>query len=282
MKEKDNTEKTLMDYNDVFADIINIAFFKGERIVEPDSLSESLVHSQYKADDGRLHEMERDVLKVWSQGSIEFAVLGIENQSSAEKFMPLRIFGYEGASYRSMLLKKSKAVKPVITLVLYFGKGHWNQPKSLKKVVNVPEELDSYVNDMKINVLEVSWMKEEQIQLLKSDFKIVANFFVQRRKNSDYIPNDSTEIEHVDELLKLLSVFTEDQRYEEILVDSEREEKTMDEVAERLERIGIEKGRKADIERMLISGKTPKEIADFCGYELEEVVRVEESLLVKN
>lgn len=33
--------------------------------------------------------------------------------------MPVRVFGYEGASYRSQLT--DKRVAPVITMVLYFG-----------------------------------------------------------------------------------------------------------------------------------------------------------------
>lgn len=275
-----------MDYNDVFADIINAAVYGGKRIIEPETLSESIVRSQYKADDGKLHEMERDVSKVWNKEGMEFVLFGIENQSKAEKYMPLRIFGYEGSSYRSMLLKDTGGIKPVATIVLYFGKEHWNQPKFLKQVLNIPEELEPFVNDIKINVLEVSWMTDEQIQMLRSDFKIVANFFVNRRKNSDYIPNDRTEIEHVDEILKLLLIFSGDNRYEDLLVNPKGKVRNMDEVAERLEqrgiKKGIQKGRKNDIARMLKSGKTAEQIADFCGYDLNEVKEVENNLLVKN
>ena len=31
-------------------------------------------------------------------------MFGIENQTAVEKFMPLRVMGYDGASYRSQLL----------------------------------------------------------------------------------------------------------------------------------------------------------------------------------
>ena len=37
-----------------------------------------------------------------------------------------------------------------------------------------------------------------------------------KEKNKDYIPDDPTEIRHVDEVLKLLQVMTGDRRYEEI------------------------------------------------------------------
>ena len=38
MAEKDVTEKLLADYNDVFADIVNVLLFDGEQIVAADDL----------------------------------------------------------------------------------------------------------------------------------------------------------------------------------------------------------------------------------------------------
>ena len=63
MGDKDLTEKILEDYNDVFADIINVLLFNGQQKVKPTSLENSAVHSQYKAEDNKLHEQERDVSK---------------------------------------------------------------------------------------------------------------------------------------------------------------------------------------------------------------------------
>ena len=241
MGQKDITEKILEDYNDVFADIINVLVFKGERRINPSSLKDTSVHSMYKADDSRLHEQERDISKIWEEYNIEIAMCGIENQTKVEAVMPLRVIGYEGASYRSQLLKDPIRPIPVITIVLYFGKEHWDKPKTLKELVKIPQGLDEYVNDCKIHVFEVSWLTEEQVSMFTSDFKVVANFFVNRRKNSDYIPDDPTEIKHVDEVLKLLSVMTGDKRYETILKE-EKEVRNMCEVADRLENMGIAKG----------------------------------------
>ncbi len=36
MAEKDITEKILADYNDVFADIVNVLLFHGEQVISPD------------------------------------------------------------------------------------------------------------------------------------------------------------------------------------------------------------------------------------------------------
>ena len=131
--------------------------------------------------------------------------------------MPFRIVGYDGAAYRSQLQQERKKMLPVVTIVLYFGTDrHWNSRKKIKELMEISRCLDTYVNDYQMHVFEVAWLTEEQISHFHSDFKVVANFFVQKRKNKDYIPDDPTEIRHVDEVLKLLRVMTGDRRYEEI------------------------------------------------------------------
>ena len=62
MSEKDITEKTLEDYDDVFADIVNVLLFNGKRLVKESDLSPETARSIYKADN-KLHSQERDVAK---------------------------------------------------------------------------------------------------------------------------------------------------------------------------------------------------------------------------
>lgn len=189
MAEKDITEKLLEDYNDVFADIVNVLLFDGKRVVSPEKLQETGVKSQYKAG-AKIHELERDVAKLWQEGNVQIALCGLENQTKSERDMPLRVIGYDGNSYRAQLLNPEKRQRyPVLTLVLYFGMERWNQPKNLKKLLNIPKELDEYINDYKINVFEIAWLKEEQVNQFQSDFRIVADYFVQMRKNNTYNPS---------------------------------------------------------------------------------------------
>ena len=106
--------------------------------------------------------------------------------------------------------------------------------------MKIPEGLEGYINDYEMKVFEIAWLTEAEISRFHSDFKVVANFFVQKRKNRDYIPDDPTEICHVDEVLKLLQVMTGDERYQTIF----QEKKgvcSMCDVAERLEKMGMEK-----------------------------------------
>jgi hypothetical protein len=123
-----------------------------------------------------------------------------------------------------------------------------------------PEGLEEYVNDCKIHVFEISWLTDEQVAMFQSDFKIVANFFVNMRKNKNYIPDDKTTIKHVDEVLKLLSVMSGDPRYEGILADNRKGKvKNMCSVAERLVNQGRAEGENQLaklIQLLLAAGRT--------------------------
>lgn len=277
MGEKDLSEKILEDYNDVFADIMNVLLFDGKDVVKPDSLKNSSVHSQCRAEDEKLHEQERDVAKHWMDGNVELALYGIENQSSVDRYMPFRVIGYDGATYRSQLLHTEKAVVPVVTIVLYFGNDHWTAPKNVKDLLDIPAGLADYVNDYRIHVFEIAWLTDAQIAKFKSDFGVVARFFVEKRKDPFYTPQDGTAIAHVDAVLKLLSTVSKDPRYERVLhTNNEKEIKSMCDVADRLERMGIEKGikegRLAEIFDSVLAGdysvkrgaeKANMEIAEF-------------------
>ena len=280
-KQKDISEKILVDYNDVFADIMNVCIYNGKEIVKPDELENTSVHSQYKAEDGKLHEQERDVTKYWKQRGVEIAIYGIENQIKVDKNMPFRMIGYDGAAYRGQLLDKGKNIVPVASFVLYFGtEKRWCKKRAIKELVDIPADLDEYVNDYKIHVIDVAWLTEEQLAMFKSDFGIVANFFVQKRKNKDYEPDDPREIQHVDAVLKLLSIMTGDNKYETILYNEEGKVNTMCEVAERLVNKGIKQGIEQGIEHGILStvsvlrkvGKTDVEIIELImeEYKLEK------------
>lgn len=157
--------------------------------------------------------------------------------------MPVRIFGYEGANYRSQL--NNQTIIPVISLVLYFGtETRWHKPRNLKALLNIPEGLKDYINDCHVHVFEIAWLPDEQINQFESDFGIVARYFSELRKNKNYVPDDTRTIQHVDEVLKLLAVMSGDHRYEKILApaESKKEVTTMYSVAQRLEEQGLKKG----------------------------------------
>ena len=78
MPEKDITERHLESYNDVFADVVNVLLFGGERRVKPEDLKDTRARTFYKAD-GKLHEQERDVSKLWVSEGAVISLIGFEN-----------------------------------------------------------------------------------------------------------------------------------------------------------------------------------------------------------
>lgn len=219
MNHKDMAEKLLEDYNDVFADIVNVLLFHGERIMKENALQNTKDKSQYKAENV-LHEQERDVAKYWSNGQIHIALCGLENQTTIDADMPFRVIGYDGAAYRNQISMHNKIRYPVLTMVLYFGIKPWKGKRSLYECLKIPELLKPYVSDYKIQVFEIAYLEDEQVQMFQSDFRFVADYFVQIRKNRNYIPPTDT-IRHVDETLKLMSVLTNDNRFIEAQQQSE-------------------------------------------------------------
>lgn len=49
--------------------------------------------------------------------------------------------------------------------------------------MKIPDGMEKYINDYKIQIFEVAWLTEKEIERFQSDFRIVANFFAQKRKN---------------------------------------------------------------------------------------------------
>ncbi|MBP3204006.1 MAG: hypothetical protein J6M66_01135 [Lachnospiraceae bacterium] len=61
------------------------------------------------------------------------------------------------------------------------------------------------MNDYKVNLFEVAWMTEEQLSRFRSDFRIIADCFVQMRKNREYEPSKQ-EMVHAKEVLQTMTV----------------------------------------------------------------------------
>ena len=87
MAEKDLSEKLLEEYDDVFADIVNVLLFHGKREVKEEELAETGTESQYKADDSVLHAQERDVAKYWKNGKYKPSSDVIRHVDAILKFM---------------------------------------------------------------------------------------------------------------------------------------------------------------------------------------------------
>ena len=66
------------------------------------------------------------------------------------------------------------------------------------------------------NLYEIAFLTPEKVKLFRSDFRYVADYLVQKRMTNDYEPSADL-LQHVDETLKLMSVLTDDRRFEEVI-----------------------------------------------------------------
>ena len=97
-----------------------------------------------------------------------------------------------------------------------------------------------------INVFEIAYLTDEELSRFHSDFRIVADYFVQMQRSGDYIPSRE-EIKHVEAVLQLLSIMTDDTRFEDVLNKEDGEEgtggvNTMCEFLDRVEARGEARG----------------------------------------
>ena len=105
-------------------------------------------------------------------------------------------------------------------------------------------ELKPFVNDYKINLIDVPRLTGEQVEKFTSDFQIIADYFVQLSKNKDYVPKDKI-IRHTDSFLKLMSVLTQDDKYVEMSkeISYDKEGFNMCEVLDKVEARGEARGK---------------------------------------
>ncbi|MCD7885541.1 MAG: Rpn family recombination-promoting nuclease/putative transposase [Lachnospiraceae bacterium] len=223
MAEKDITEKLLEDYPDVFSDIVNVLIYKGKEVIKAEDLEATGTISQYKATKV-IHGQDRDVAKYWTKGQMRISLIGLENQTRSDPDIALRVIGYDGAAYRNEI-NQGNARYPVATLVLYFGTDRrWGKKsRSLRNVVGTPDkEFARFFHNYRANIFEIAWLDDDTVAKFKSDFRIVADYFVQMRKNHAYVPSKE-EITHVEEVLNLLAAVSGDRRFE--LAQNEGEER---------------------------------------------------------
>ena len=89
-------------------------------------------------------------------------------------------------------------------------------------------------------------MDQKEVDLFQSDFRVVADYFVQKQENGDYEPKPQ-DLKHVQETLQLLSVMTNDHRFEDVYNEASDAQKgemrNMCEILDKIENRGIEKGK---------------------------------------
>lgn len=282
--QKDITEKELVQCNDVFADIYNEGIFGGKKILREEDLLPLPTDSITRNMDGTVRQGFRDVRKADRRSGTYRLIWNLENQSGTDNTMPERVMGYEYASYeeqiKALMAENRKAGKPaftkrihedqklvpVITAVLNWDENEWSGPRHLHEMLKFPagleEELRPMAADYSFHLIEVGSLTEEVRNRFQSDFRVLAEYAATRKESEKweaFLREYPKKLDHPEELFDALKAVAGDERYEQIAEQLTKEEKEegvrMCVVAEKLERIGIEKGMEKGIEKGIEMGR---------------------------
>ena len=177
--------------NEEFADLFNAVLFEGREIIKPGELEtadteQSTVLKQRKAVESI--KASRDVIKICKKSTmhrVQLVLLGLEAQEHVHYAMPLRVMGYDYVSYKKQYdgnarkyragkgkaengktdirlnedeflsrMKKEDRFMPVITIVIYYGEKLWDGATSLHEMLDIPPEVEPYVNDYHMILVE--------------------------------------------------------------------------------------------------------------------------------
>ena len=143
MGKPDVYESDYLENAEIFADLISGVLYQGEQVVKPQALKEQ---------DGELRSIQsggvkktvRDKVRLWNGNTI-LAIFAVENQTKVDYHMVLRAMLAESMAYEKQWKKRKKELEqengsvtadefisgmrkeekftPVITVVVYYGRG---------------------------------------------------------------------------------------------------------------------------------------------------------------
>ena len=200
MGAKDLAEKNLLQYKDVFSDIVNVNLFGGRCYVSAEELSREPGELITKVvSDDKLRQLQMDVPMKCKKHNRSF-FLCLENQSEKNNIMPVRDMGYQHAKYMEQIkevkesnrktgnypnpmtkeLNDSQKLSPVITLVLNYSQNEWGKPRCLNDMLEFPEdmkcELELWIPSYSVCVINLASQPETTIRQYQSDFKYIVRY----------------------------------------------------------------------------------------------------------
>ena len=183
----DSTCKKLLRDKGCFADLCNYAFFQGRQVIQPEELvsrENDLSTLIGKVDKPTEIKRYRDVVRKASIHG-EYVIIGVEHQSTFDEKMIFRILNYDATIYINQVESKQE-IYPVGSFVFYTGDKEWKSPETLK---NIPSEMEPYINDWRLPVVELKTMDARKLtnQRLKEVVEISQSMFA---GNYDDLRND--------------------------------------------------------------------------------------------
>ena len=253
MGSKDLAEKNLLQYKDVFSDIVNVNLFGGRHYISANELSREPGELITKSSsDNKLKQLQMDVpMKCIKKYNTRFFVC-LENQSDINNIMPVRDMGYQHAKYMEQVrtiketnrqqqtypshitkgIHDTQKLDPVITLVLNYSQKEWKKPKQLQDVLNIPKDIKNmllkHIPSYAIDVINLANQSESTMQMYHSDFKYIVRYLScknDKEKLESFFRTTDFKLDHPEAFSDWLVAVANDDRYikEKQLIDKQNE-----------------------------------------------------------
>lgn len=237
-----------------FAEICNHGLFCGETVLQAEKLKEMDSEEQavtgVSTDNLEVVWKNRDILKQYEDGTL-FMIVGIESQTDVHYCMPLRNLLYDALSYEEQRIdiyrdhkrkkdlrgpeyvggfSKNDRLHPVFTLVLYYGEKEWDGAKTLRDLLDIPEELKPFQDrllDYKINILDIH--RIENLDDYTDELRALFGFMKYEKDKTalfNYIDKNVKIFNHMSiETARAISVLTEVEKVEQYVKRKQKEGK---------------------------------------------------------
>ena len=302
MGKSDIITKMYMKDPQHFADAFNYYAFHGQEVVRAEELKETdptelAIIATEKGKE--FVQKYRDVFKkciLMEDEKFAYLMMGIENQTDIYYALPVKNMIYDALEYGRQVrerakehrelrdtrgeeflsrFKKEDKLKPVITLVVYWGTKEWDAPRSLKEMFeDVEEEILQFVSDYKVNLIvpkEIEDFSKFHTELGK------AMKYISVADQESVLENVAKEEKYriIDSdtalLLKEVTGLEVNIKEEEKKVDMC---KALQDMTDRARGEGYRLEFEKSVKRMYGKGVTLEEIADLLGREVAEVVAI--------
>lgn len=235
MGKKDIVTCEYLKDNEVFADVLNLALFSGDKVVEPENVEEidgSERHIVPSATGEKEYNVkkDRDILRKVTIDKDSFCtrlIAGVEHQSDVHYAMPVRDMLYDSLKYTQQVKEKTKKnrkersytdsaeflsgmrkgekLTPIITIVVYLQPEKWDGPMSLHDMLDFGElsdEVTELIPDYKMVLLQPENYSEKQSKNMQSSLGIILGLLNCTETKEDfqkYLDSHEKELESLSE-----------------------------------------------------------------------------------
>ncbi len=181
--------------------------------------------------------------------------------------MLLRKAGYIGGAYREQYDGKQSDACPVMELVLYWGRNHWEKARSMKQKFRervLEEKAWEYIDDIQLHVWECRYLGADIRKSFISDMRIVLDYLAE---GSSY--RSERKVVHKAALMNMIKVLSGDldldstDSFMKEMNISEEGEITVCELFDQYERRGIERTIRSFINKLHLTVEQALEVADI-------------------